>query len=824
MKIKYCHTLLTAAVICLLASFSAAHIHASSLPVGQWEVHTAFAVPQQKVIETEHIVYYTSGGSLFSYDKKNNENFSYNSGNKLTDDNITDIFYNHTRHYLFIAYESGNIDLLYDDGHLVNMSDIKDSSITPPLTINSVAFDGDDIYVATAFGLVHFNEPRHEVVRSANFGTSFSAVTLLGDRIVVHADDKIRYIPRSANISSFDNFRPIADSRPPVELMAIDDSRMILRFDDPGVYLCLRTIDFDAETSHVVTVLTSLHNDYSYTTRTPDGTIYFAADNCLYTLDPSRDYAERLVASLPDELKDSRIGTYSGPRSLWSLNKQGIAHYSLGEAGSLTVNMDRFLPETLSVKKVCYFFPDKASRYLYMQNVGSTSYRFNIKGSLERAGRDKAQTASRIDLLSGDIKDLTLFPVDTRYNSHASPIDKYATACTSMTPDPDDPDTYYLSTTYDGVFKVTDGHLVGRYDNLNAPFVKIDERYISYGVSIDRGGNLWVSTLSDGTSAPVIILPADKRKLDPSQVKASDWITLDLAPIGFTGGQDAIYLHCSKSDMIFIIDGNQNWIMLAYDTRGTFNDFSDDKVYLWKKFTDQDGKILENTRSSAICEDLNGRVWLGTYIGVIEIANPSKATDPSMTVTHVKVPRNDGSNLADYLIGTDLIHGIAVDAANRKWIATLSSGLYLVTPSGNEIIERFTTENSPLLSNMVNAVYTDPHSATLYVGTMNGLYTYTTDATPAMPDYSDIIAYPNPVRPEYSGHIYIKGLMDNSLVKITDSAGHVVCQGRSEGGLFTWSGANSSGVRVPTGIYYVMVSQSSDGSSGGAVTKIMIVN
>lgn len=94
---------------------------------------------------------------------------------------------------------------------------------------------------------------------------------------------------------------------------------------------------------------------------------------------------------------------------------------------------------------------------------------------------------------------------------------------------------------------------------------------------------------------------------------------------------------------------------------------------------------------------------------------------------------------------------------------------------------------------------------------------------PASDDYSDVYAYPNPVRPEYNGWITIAGLMDDSLVKIADAAGNVFFQGTSQGGMITWDGCDASGNRVKTGVYYVFASQNGDGTSSGAVTKIVVV-
>ena len=102
---------------------------------------------------------------------------------------------------------------------------------------------------------------------------------------------------------------------------------------------------------------------------------------------------------------------------------------------------------------------------------------------------------------------------------------------------------------------------------------------------------------------------------------------------------------------------------------------------------------------------------------------------------------------------------------------------------------------------------------------------YSSTSAPAADDYSQVYAYPNPVRPDYTGWITITGLMDNSLVKIADAAGNVFHQGTSEGGMMVWDGCDSHGKRVKTGVYYVFASTGGDGvESNGAVTKILVVN
>ena len=140
------------------------------------------------------------------------------------------------------------------------------------------------------------------------------------------------------------------------------------------------------------------------------------------------------------------------------------------------------------------------------------------------------------------------------------------------------------------------------------------------------------------------------------------------------------------------------------------------------------------------------------------------------------------------------------------------------------ILAHYDMQNSPLPSNSIFAISCDPLSNKVYFGTPGGLACFDSDSAPAADSYSDVYAYPNPVRPEYTGWITVKGLMDNSLVKIADIAGNVFFQGRSEGGMISWDGCDASGRRVRSGVYLVLASQGDDNGSSGVATKIMVVN
>ena len=220
-------------------------------------------------------------------------------------------------------------------------------------------------------------------------------------------------------------------------------------------------------------------------------------------------------------------------------------------------------------------------------------------------------------------------------------------------------------------------------------------------------------------------------------------------------------------------------------------------------------------------EDLDGRVWVGCVQGIFSF-DPAQAFDDSFRINHTKVPRNDGTDLADYLLDGIQVNCIAVDGANRKWIGTNESGLFLVSPDGSQILKQFNTGNSYLSSNTIYNVCCNTDNNSVYIITPTGVYEYFSDSTPAEPDYSNVYAYPNPVRPDFTGLVTIKGLMDNSLLKITDAGGNVVKQLRSTGGMATWDCCGDNGERVKTGVYYVMASQAQGGKQA-SVTKLVII-
>ncbi len=189
--------------------------------------------------------------------------------------------------------------------------------------------------------------------------------------------------------------------------------------------------------------------------------------------------------------------------------------------------------------------------------------------------------------------------------------------------------------------------------------------------------------------------------------------------------------------------------------------------------------------------------------------------------SRIKVPRNDGTNAADYLLGNEKITCMAVDGANRKWIGTESSGLFLVSPDGLETIHSFNDSNSPLYSNSITSLAVHPKSGEVFIGTSKGLISFKGDAIAPEKEISELHIYPNPVRENFLGNIAIEGFSSDSEVIITDVSGGLVYKSTSLGGRVTWNGKNLNGVRVKTGVYLILATDK-EGKKGVA-GKVLVV-
>ena len=302
--------------------------------------------------------------------------------------------------------------------------------------------------------------------------------------------------------------------------------------------------------------------------------------------------------------------------------------------------------------------------------------------------------------------------------------------------------------------------------------------------------------------------------------------------------QDGNWINHHKKE--FLIGDNRtfdNIVNAMFDSKGILwacNDrFIEPAVMYYnpntdaaKSFTEiinQDGtKINIQDGVRCVAEDLQQNIWVGSSGGPFVIERTAIDNNEN-TFVQVKVPRNDGTNYADYLLNGIDIMSIAIDGANRKWFGTNGNGVYLISADNMTQIQHFTTNNSPLLSNTVSSIAINHITGEVFFGTENGLCSYVSDATESNSEMTsdNVWAYPNPVEPGYTGPITITGLSLNADIKILSPNGAIVHEGRSNGGSYVWDGCDKKGRRVASGVY--MVATATSKGEKGTVCKIAIV-
>lgn len=262
-----------------------------------------------------------------------------------------------------------------------------------------------------------------------------------------------------------------------------------------------------------------------------------------------------------------------------------------------------------------------------------------------------------------------------------------------------------------------------------------------------------------------------------------------------------------------------------YSDNGVFC-YSADKtnLYSYTNFVNEDGKAIGTIEFlRQVAEDKDGNIWVATSNGLLTLTDEYQR-NPSLGFYQIKVPRNDGTNFADYLLDGANITAIAVDNANRKWIGTLSNGVYVISNDNMVQEVHFKADDSFLLSDNIQYITINDKTGRVYIGTDKGLCSVESHASETFEsmDKDNVWAYPNPVKPDYTGMVTVVGLSFNADVKITTTNGVLVAKGRSTGGSFQWDCRDLKGKRVASGVY--MVNTATESGESGTVCKIAVIN
>lgn len=773
-------------ILCLL------FITATAQEANRWMSHISYLNNIQSIQQSGNIIYSLTDGKLFSY---NNADESIEPYIKIDGGNtdIKHIIYSKKHKCLVITRIDANIELLYDDKSYVNIPDLKNTTQNIDKTINKISLFEDYAYIATNFGFITINLSKKEVKESGIFNIPFYSILAYENKLYAATKNGILYINLADNVQDFNSWKTQE-----VSMYYTDHSEKDSTFTD-------------SEIRDILAFKNQLH--------------FFVPNKGIYRMENSTSVKSVIngdgISSMEYTNNDHLI--VLGTNAFWDfedINK------------STKINIDELTSIIPNANKSGEYWASSSGNNLSLIKLNGNSYEYikrwivpsgpvsNYPFSLTLQNRQLLVTGGGFFLdrmgnpasisIYKDSKWTNIYPSDI-----SGPSGFISQDIVYAISEPTNPNHIFASSWGEGLYEFEGTKFQNRYDESNStiePIPLLNYRRVS-GMVFDKNNNLW-------------LLNSMVENIIKIRLKSGEWTQLYYPEIA----------KASTNPKNIVIDRYSNkWVtsigddayLFIFNDNGTIDNTSDDKtIYISKTsntpFVDQDGKRLTISAIYAIAEDVNGNFWLGTDIGPFVVNNYSNIFSKDVLFRKIKIERESGSNAVTGLLEGVQINAIAIDGANRKWIATQTSGVYLISADNQETLEHFTLDNSPLPSNNVISLAIDSHNGTVYIGTERGLMAYGGVATQGSESFSNVYAYPNPVRPDYEGSVTVTGLQTNSTVKITDVQGNLINEGRSLGGQYSWNMQNARGRRVDSGVYLVF--GSSENGSEGVVTKIMIVN
>lgn len=754
---------------------------AQEIGIGEWRDH----LPYRKVIavaEGDGVIYAATPYSLFYLNLADNSVNRLSKINGLSDVGISSIKYHPELKVLVIAYTNANIDLV-KDGKVVNLSDIKRKPILGNKTINRIVLIGKRAYLACGFGIVVLDLEKEEFPEPIYYiGPEGSAINV--NDITFNTEDSLIYAATDAGIynaafygSNLANyaewnreFSPMLPSGPFNHIAAFHN-RIFINKKGPGYSTDAMFVKINGNWEAFFPDNTSnrsslevhydrlvICNSLTIDVFNPDFTLEYG----IYSYNPGNIIPH-------DAILDKDYNLWVGD------DQEGLVKV-----------FDRY-----NAEKTIPDGPDFADVYaiasgqndIWVVPGGRSSSFGNLYRSARFAGFSDGRwktITSKQDAFLGDVRDVL-----------------------SVAVDPANYKRVYLGTWGYGLLEYTDGVLTNHFlnDNSSLEFSVLSSDWIGIGgLAFDNNNNLWVTNSSASSALSV-------RKSN------GEWKSYNLGPVAT--GIDLGRVMVDKS--------NQKWMMvrdhamIVFNDNNTPDDVSDDQA---KRLTSAAGNgALPGAFILSMAADREGVVWIGSDAGVAVFYSPDNIFSNQNFDAQQILIEQDG--YGQYLLETEAVNAIAVDGSNRKWFGTDRAGIFLMSADGTEEILHFTEENSPLLSNSITDITID-ESGEVFIGTTKGLVSYRSESVEPRPTLDEVVVFPNPVRESYNGSIAIRGLVENSSVKITDVSGALVYSAMSEGGQALWNGRNFDGEKVKTGVYLVYVANS-DGSKT-TVAKIMFVN
>ncbi|AUC78400.1 hypothetical protein CW736_02845 [Nonlabens sp. MB-3u-79] len=723
--------------------------------------------------ESATSVYAASENAVFIYDLSSRTFTTLTTINGLSGDEISQIHYSEDKSLLVIGYENGLLQIVDQDGEVIDVVAIKDKQVIPPdnKRINEFKESGDLIYIATDFGIAIYNLSRLEFDDTYFIGDNGAQIEISSIEIYqdfLYASTSSSGVRRASItdpfLIDFMNWSQINGSLFSEvtsfnsQLFGLSLSRQVFQ---------LGTANFQPTATTINAVAIDAHtSDVFFTVATP---------NAIQVFDTN--FVEIL-----------------------SLTSLGGFNYNFTQAISLGNDL---------------FIGTEENGMIRVNIQDQTDFEFIVADGPTR-NKAFSITASPDELwvAYGDHDELyNPFPLERLGVSHlvgeegwtnfeAADVLNIASIST-ITINPDNSDEVYLNSMHDGLLEFADGLATTLYGINNSTLESIlppatDFVRISNSV-FDNQGNLW-SLANKVDNALNRRTPSGQwTSFDVSEEVAS--IAIDQGITRIVANNNGTIFFGTIANGLVGFDPATNQFANLIDDVGLGN--------------------LVNSYVTTLRLDLSGQLWIGSNQGLRVLFNPNSMFSENPSDAR-SIIIEDTNGIPRELLADEAVTDIEIDGNNNKWIATASSGAFLFSPSGRETLFQFTTDNSPLPTNSVNDIAIDESTGKIYFATDKGIVAFQGErSSKPQDDLENVRAFPNPVRPGFDGNVTIDGLTDRARVKITDIEGNLVYEAVSQGGSIPWDTRSFSGNKVASGVYFLFISTSDNIET--TVSKLMIV-
>ena len=744
--------------------------------VGSWRDHLPY-IDAVSVTEADDVIYCATNSALFLYHKTDFSIDRLNIVNGLSDIGISKVKYNEFNKKTVIAYVNGNIDIIDSDKSITNLPAIKTTGIVGSKKINDIFYQGKLAYLSTGFGIVVLNTEKVEIVETYFFGPSgnpvfTNAVTADATNIYAATNQGVFVANKNGvNLIDFNSWALLPD-------LGVLNYSNIASFSNT-LFVSMDSPNLDSDTIFY-------NNGGVWSKFIPDGVNVKSLDVSRNTLLVSYDQ---------------------------SIEKYDQSFLKTGEITSFNSNENLSPAEAIIDNEGFILIADLREGLIRIKN--------NFNGETIHPNGPSSANVFQMDFsnnnlwtVSGGINEGTFEPSDVRdyiYNNKENDFWKdsreyvaglngeRATDAVSVAINPNNSSEVFIGTWDKGLLRLKDGEVAEVFKAENSVLDSTSYGGTKIGaLAFDKDNNLWISNAFADHQLAV-------------KTANDEWYSYEFSNLGIAKSNVFTGMLIDQNNYKWIMEPKTNSIIVFdHGTLGEPNTIR--SKYLKPSTTEVPG-----VQMYAIAEDKDGEIWVGTDEGLAVFYSPSSVFDEDIKAEQIFVEQDGQTQI---LLETEIVTSITIDGANRKWIGTRTSGVFLMSEDGSRQVQHFTTGNSPLFSNNIFDIVIDPKTGEVYIGTEKGLISYKGTATEGGDNYDNVYVYPNPVKPDFTGTIAIRGLLKDTDVRITDISGNIVYQTTSFGGQAVWDGKDFNGNKVQTGVYMIF-----NGSASGdqkAAAKVLI--